>query len=81
MEEDIEYNTDGLPKSDNYYIDVFYNQDLGRVCYFAVNKNTRVPEVPFLLAMDAKEVLKDLEKMIEKPVGKSKVTPLNPITH
>lgn len=82
MDEDIQYNTEGLPKSDNYYIDVFYNQDLGRVCYFAVNNKTNVPEVPFLIAADAKEILKDLEEMIGKPKGStSKVTPLNTLKH
>ena len=75
------YDAGSLPQSQNYYIDILPNEELGRVCYFAVNKNTNVPEVPFLIAADAKDILSDLEDMIDKPKGVGKVAKLNTIQH
>ena len=76
-----EYKEYSLPESENYRIEILHNNELERVCYFAVNKNTNVPEVPFLIASDASNVLKDLESMIEKPKNKGNVAKLSTVQH
>ena len=76
-----EYNTDNMPNSEHYRIEAMYNQDVGRATYFAVNKETGVPEVPFILASDASYVLKDLESYYDSPKGEGKVSKLSTIQH
>ena len=76
-----EYNVTNMPSSEHYRIEAMYNQDVGRATYFAVNKETNVPEVPFILASDAAYVLKDLEEYYDKPKSEGKVAKLSTIQH
>ena len=75
------YDTTRLPSSEHFYIDILDNTELGRPTYFAVNKDTRLPEVPFILASDAKAILEDLESHYELPKNEGKVTKLSTIKH
>lgn len=78
---DKKYNASSLPSSEHYYIDIIHNEEVGRATYFCVNKETGVPEVPFILASDAKYVLKDLEEYYDKPKSEGKVSKLSTIQH
>ena len=70
-----------MPSSEHYYVGALMNGELNRVTYFAINKETNVPEVPFILASDAKTVLKDLESYYDKPKNDGKVIGLKTIQH
>jgi len=67
MTEERDYNLESLPSSKHYHIEVLYDTSLGRACYHAVNSTTNVPEVPFILASDAHQILDDLESEYPKP--------------
>ncbi len=55
------YKTDALPESKRYKIEVLHNEEVKRDTYWAVNKTTGVPELPFMILSDAKKILEDLE--------------------